>query len=168
MTLLALAGHQIDWTDVTIGLVIVGVPSIVILFFIVRRAIRVRQSGENPLRRKGTICPAASRVDAMEYVVLAIRSSGGTIVSKDEEKGQVLAKYGMTRRTWGQYLQIDLWDTDLGEQQCVCTSWPTQDLVFTEWGAGNITIEQFLGRLTEISPQGAVLGPLSMGHTLNS
>jgi hypothetical protein len=71
-----------------------------------------------------------------------------------------LAKYGMTRRTWCQYLQIDLWDTDLGEQQCVCTSWPTQDLVFTEWGAGNITIEQFLGRLTEISPQGAVLGPL--------
>ena len=74
----------------------------------------------------------------------------------------------MTFRSYGQYLQIDLWDTDLGEQQCVCTSWPTQDFVVTEWGAGTILIDRFIEKLGEVSPSGTVVGTITVGHTLDN
>jgi hypothetical protein len=52
----------------------------------------------------------------------------------------------------GQFLKVDLWDTDLGEQMAVCTSWPTQEFVVWEWGAGNIVISHFIDKLGEVTP----------------
>jgi hypothetical protein len=138
------------------------------LIFTWRRVVRVRRSGVSPLQRTATVCLAAPRADAVDFVVAAIRSSRGSVVSKDPEKGQVLAKYGMSLRTWGQFLQVDLWDTDLGEQQCVCTCWPSRESVITEWGAGDITIARFLDRLTEVAPSGTVVGKVTAGRTLDS
>jgi len=91
----------------------------------------------------------------MEFVVSAIRSSGGSVISQDPESGQVFTN-GMTFRTWGQFLKVDLRDTDLGEQMAVCTSWPTHDVVW-EWGAGNIVINRFIDKLGEMTPEGRSL-----------
>jgi hypothetical protein len=133
-----------------------------------RRVVRVRGSGRSPLLRKGTVCLAAPRASAVDFIVEAARKTGGEVTSRDPDKGQVVAKYGMTFRSYGQYLQIDLWDTDLGEQQCVCTSWPTQDFVVTEWGAGTILIDRFIEKLGEMTPSGTVVGTITAGHTLDS
>ena len=161
-------GANAQWIALAIssglGLVIAGIA----LVLGYRRVIRVRRSGVSSLLRKGTVCLSVPRGIAIEFIVAAIRGSSGSVVSKDLERGQVVAKYGMTLRSWGQYLQVDLWDTDLGEQQCVCTSWPTQDSVVTEWGAGNITIARFIDKLAEVSPSGTVVGTMTAGHTLDS
>jgi hypothetical protein len=102
----------------------------------------------------------------MALVVASIRSTGGAIKSKDAELGQVIGKFGATLRSWGQYLQVDFWDTDRGEQQLVCTSWPTQDFVVTEWGAGNILIDRFIEKIRETSPNGTIVGERTAGHTI--
>jgi hypothetical protein len=102
----------------------------------------------------------------MELVVTAVRGTRGAIKSRDAELGQVVAKYGMTLRSYGQWLQVDFWDTDRGEQQLVCTSWPTQDFVVTEWGAGNILIDRFIQKIRESSPNGTVVGQRTSGHTI--
>jgi hypothetical protein len=117
-----------------------------------RRARRLRESGKNPLLTKKVVGVAASRTEAINFVSKAISLSGGTIISTDLDHGQVLGKYGMTWRTYGQFLQVDLWDSESGGQWCVCTSWPTRDFVVTEWGAGFITINHFVELLGTITP----------------
>jgi hypothetical protein len=158
------------WVDITAAAIVGALGfggGAVALIFNGRRAKRVRASGTSPLFRKGTVCLAASRTDAVEYILRAIKSSGGSVTSQDPSEGQVFAKYGITRRSWGQYLQVDLWDTDLGEQQCVCTSWPTQDFVLTEWGEGNRLIRRFIATLNELTPLGTVVGETTSGRTLD-
>ena len=132
-----------------------------------RRVRRTHEIGQNPLLRKKEICLATSRSEAVDLVAAAIRGSGGSILSEDTDKGQVVAKYGMTRKTWAQYLQVDLWATDRGEQQAVCTSWPTQDSVITEWGAGNIVIDHVIDKLNELGTPGMIVGSTTAGHTIH-
>jgi hypothetical protein len=102
----------------------------------------------------------------MDLVVAAIRASGGAIESRDPALGQIVAKTGMTLRSYGQYLQVDFWDTDRAEQQLVFTSWPTQDFVVTEWGAGNILIDRVVQKIREASPDGTIVGEQTAGHTI--
>jgi hypothetical protein len=160
------ASDAAQWWILGITLAVGAVVAGTALLLNWRRAARTRRSGQRPLLRKKELCLATSRESAFALVVAAIRDSGGSIKSKDVDLGQVVGKYGATLRSWGQFLQVDLWDTDRDEQQLVCTSWPTQDFVVTEWGAGNILIDRFIEEVRQSSPNGTIVGERTGGHTI--
>ena len=71
-------------------------------------------------------------------------------------------------RSWGQYLQVDFWNTDRGEQQLVGTSWPTWESTKIDWGAGNVVLDSVFDRIKRTASEGVVVGPTTAGHTLAS
>lgn len=143
--------------------------SVLVLTVITVTAVIVmwRRAKRNPVMRKKELCLATSRADAVELVISAVKAVGGGITETDPDAGQIWAKFGMTFRSWGQYLQVDFWDTDLGEQQLVLSSWPTYDLTVVDWGAGNLVIDHVCDQIRELAP-GEVVGTRTTGHTIRS
>jgi len=143
MTVLALTGHQIDWTAVVIGIVLVGVPSVVVLVFVVKRALRVRGSGDNPLLAEANLtvnAPFSQTMDLFRMVLPEVRAS---LVSIDEDQHHLLAKQGMTRRSWGQWLDVEFIDESPGGSSWHCKSWPTYSGTLTDRGAGRLLLDSF-------------------------
>ena len=76
MTVLALAGRQIDWTVVTIGLVMVGVLPVVIVGFMFRRALRVHGSVDNPLLAERILATNIPLSESMELFRMVLPEAG--------------------------------------------------------------------------------------------
>ena len=90
MTVLALAGHQIDWTAVIVGIVLVGVPSVVVLVFVVKRALRVRGSGDSPLLAEANLTVSAPFSEAMDLFRMVLPEVRASLVSIYEDQHHLL------------------------------------------------------------------------------
>jgi hypothetical protein len=143
MTVLALAGRQIDWTVVTIGLVMVGVPSIVVLVFMVGRALRVHGSVDNPLLAERTLAIDIPISESMELFRVVLPEVGASLVSIDEVQHCLLAKQGVTRRSWGQWLEVEFVEVNPGGSSWHCKSWPTYSGTVFDRDAGRRLLDSF-------------------------
>jgi hypothetical protein len=143
MTVLALAGRQIDWTAVTIGIVIVGVPSVAVFVLVVRRARRIRESDDNPLLAEMTVTINAPISEAMNLFQMVLPEVRASLLSIDEDQHHLLGKQGITRRSWGQWLEVEFVDVSLSGSSWHCKSWPTYSGTLTDRGAGRLLLDSF-------------------------
>jgi hypothetical protein len=143
IAVLALAGRQIDWTVVTIGIVLVGVPSVVVLVFVVRRALRIRRSGGNPLLAETILAINVPSSEAMGLFRMVLPEVRASLVSIDEDQHHLLAKQGMTRRSWGQWLDVEFVDVSPDGSSWHCKSWPTYSGTVSDRGAGRLLLDSF-------------------------
>jgi hypothetical protein len=87
----------------------------------VRRTLRLKQGGENPLLYEGSVRLTIDESSALDLISQGMRATGASSVQVDEEGRVVRGRTGMTRRSWGQYLEA--WtEPEGGELICRCQS----------------------------------------------
>ena len=63
---------------------------------------------------------------------------------QEETEAFVLAKIGMTLRSAGQWLQVELADSDHAASEWRVSSWPTLQTTLLNWGESRRLVAQFI------------------------
>ena len=120
----------------------------VVVFLMWRRTVQLRKKkGDNPLKFERTLVLDSDAIIALQTVETALKGINASVQWIDREDGSVLAKTGMTRRSWGQYLQVSVKDRLDGQCECLCESWPSFEGTLWDRGAGRLAIEALVDQL---------------------
>lgn len=127
--------------------------AILLLLFIValvlmwRRTVHLRNDGNNPLLSEETLVLNMGPEASLELLETALKGIGASAQRVDSANRSVLAKTGMSRRSWGQYIEVTVTEDGEGHSSCQCSSWPTFEGTLWDWGAGRLAIEALVNEL---------------------
>jgi hypothetical protein len=149
-----------DLSHQIFGFVVASAIGLVIfiagLLWIWRRTVRIRGLEHHPLTRTRSINVDMNCQTALDIAARAVKGLGGKDIDLDREKGTVFAKLGISGRSWGQYLRIDV--EQIGDADCSveCQTWPVVEPTAMDWGAGRLTLDRFAKKFVEMSAESGV------------
>jgi hypothetical protein len=131
---------------------IVGNAVLLLLFIVVlilmwRRTVHLRNDGNNPLLFEETLVLNTGREATLGILEETLKGMDAFVQGVDSAKGVLRAKTGMSRRSWGQYIEVTVTEDGKGHSSCRCGSWPAFEGKLWDWGAGRLTVEALVSEL---------------------
>jgi hypothetical protein len=142
-----LATSRPDWAIFIAGNAILLLLLIVALVLMWRRTVHLRNDGKNPLLSEVTLVLNMGPGATLELLETALEGIGASVQRVDSANRSVLAKTGMSRRSWGQYIEVTVTEDGEGHSSCQCSSWPAFEATLWDWGAGRLAIEALVNEL---------------------
>jgi hypothetical protein len=142
-----LATSQADWVIFIAGNAILVLLLIVALVLMWRRTVQLRNDGNNPLLFEETVVLTTDAQATLELIEAAFKGIGASLQQVDSAQRVVLAKTGVSRRSWGQYIEVAVTEDGEGRSSCQCSSWPAFEGTLWDWGAGRLTVEALVNGL---------------------
>jgi hypothetical protein len=142
-----LATSQADWVIFVAGNAILALLLIIVLSLMWRRTVHLRNDGNNPLLSGETLVLNTDPQAALELVEVTLKGIGASVQQVDSARRVVLAKTGVSRRSWGQYIEVTVTEDGEGHSSCQCSSWPAFEGTLWDWGAGRLAVEALANEL---------------------
>jgi hypothetical protein len=87
---------------------------IVALVLMWRRTVHLRNDGNNPLLSEATLVLNTVPEASLELLEATLKGIGASVQRVDSANRVILAKTGMSRRSWGQYIEVTVTESDEG------------------------------------------------------
>lgn len=127
----------------------------VVIALYVRRIGRVSLMDEHPLTQRLRFSSAEPSTSMALIAEESLKSMGVRSVSRQIHS--VVGTTPMSRRSYGQVIEVLIEQRNDSSSICTCRSWPKVSYTIKDWGAGQMALDRFFEAVKERDPQAELL-----------